>query len=221
MHTASRSTRAGRLGQSRLGPLTPRSASGRGSGGTLASTFLGDLLAGPRPRGAREVLADAYAREARLARQLQLHAEHFGRYPDKRARLLELAARADGYARSLAVALDRSGAAPPASVPRPHDGRTNWERLRIDLEEVSAAAETYLGDAYAIEPEHPEIAKLLLALRAQKAADRETLGWLLARSDRAALDRPDDDSSPRADGEPPEVPDATPYTASFYGAAPE
>ncbi len=201
--------------------MTPRRASGRGSGGTLGAMFLGNLLAGPRPRRATEVLADAYAHEARLVRQLQLHAEHFGRYPDKRARLLELAARADGYARRLAAALDRSGAAPPASVPRPHDGRTNWERLRIDLEEVSAAAEAYLGDAYAIEPEHPEIAELLLALRRQKAADRETLAWLLARSDRAALDRPDDESGPSTDGEPPEVPDATPYTASFYGAAPE
>ena len=119
--------------------MTPRRASGRGSGGTFRSTFLGDLLAGPRPRRATEVLADAYAREARLVRQLQLHAEHFGRYPDKRARLLELAARADGYARSLA----------------------------------------------------------------------------------AALDRPDDESGPSTDGAPPEVPDAAPYTASFYGAAPE
>ncbi len=201
--------------------MTPRRASGRGSGGTLGAMFLGNLLAGPRPRRATEVLADAYAHEARLVRQLQLHAEHFGRYPDKRARLLELATRADGYARRLAAALDRSGAAPPASVPRPHDGRTNWERLRIDLEEVSAAAEAYLGDAYAIEPEHPEIAELLLALHRQKAADRETLAWLLARSDRAALDRPDDESGPSADGAPPEAPDAAPYTASFYGAAPE
>ena len=114
--------------------MTPRRASGRGSGETLGSTFLGDLLAGPRPRGATEMLADAYAREARLARQLQLHAEHFGRYPDKRARLLELAARADGYARRLAAALDRPGAAPPPAIPRPHDGRTNWERLKVEQE---------------------------------------------------------------------------------------
>src|SRR2546430_2010848 len=92
-HAASRSTRAGRLGKSRLGALTPRKASGRGSGGPFRSTFLGDLLAGPRPRRATEVLADAYAREARLVRQLQLHAEHFGRYPDKREVL------ADAYAR--------------------------------------------------------------------------------------------------------------------------
>jgi hypothetical protein len=183
--------------------------------------FLGDLLAGPRPRRVPEVLADAYAREARLVRQLRLHAEHFGRYPDKRARLLELAARAEGYARDLAAALDRLGAAPPTSVPRPHDGRTNWERLRIDLDEVSAAAEAYLGDAYAIEPGHPEIAELLLALHGQKAADRETLAWLLARSDRAALDRPDDESGANAGGEPPEVPDPLPYTASLYGAAPD
>ena len=201
--------------------MTPRRASGKGSGGPLGSIFLGERLLGPRPRRATEGLADAYAREARLARQLQLHAEHFGRYPDKRARLLELAARADGYARRLAAALDRSGAAPPASIPRPHDGRTNWERLRIDLEEVSAAAEAYLGDAYAIEPGHPEIAELLLRLHGEKAADRETLAWLLARSDRAALDRPDDESGPSADGEPPDPPDTAPYTASFYGAAPD
>jgi hypothetical protein len=186
----------------------------------LGIMSLGNLLGGPRPRRVREVLADAYARESRLARQLRMHAEHFGRYPDKRAQLLDLAARADGYARRLARALDSLGAAVPAPVSRPREGETNWERLRIDLDDASAAVEAYMDDAYAVEAGRPEIAALLLEIREQRATDRETLAWLFARSDRAALDRPDEADGAAVDGEPPEVPE-TSYTASFYQASPE
>ena len=183
--------------------------------------FLRDLLASSRPRRAREALADAYAREARLVQQFRMHAEHFDRYPDKRAQLLQLATRANESARRVATALDRSSTVAPAPASRARDGRTNWERLRIDLEDVSAAVEAYLDDASAVEGDHPEVAALLLVLHEQKAADRETLAWLLARSDRAALDRPDEEGAPSADGESPDVPDAARYTASFYTASPE
>jgi hypothetical protein len=187
---------------------------------SLGFMSFGNLLAGPRPRRVREVLADAYARESRLARQLRTHAERLGRYPDKRTQLLELAAHADGYARRLAGALDGLGGAVPAPVSRPREGRTNWERLRIDLDDASAAVEAYMDDAYAVETGHPEIAALLLDIREQRAADRETLAWLFARSDRTTLDRPDEADDSASDGEPPEVPE-TSYTASFYQASPE
>jgi rubrerythrin len=76
-------------------------------------------------RDVREILAEDYAGEIRLARQLAEHARRLGRYPDQRARLLEIAAREEEHARWLRAALERLGGQPPSRVPSPPDARTN------------------------------------------------------------------------------------------------
>jgi hypothetical protein len=72
-------------------------------------------------RDIREILAEDYAAEIRLARQL---AEHANRYPDRRARLLEIAAREKEHARWLREAIERSGGRPPSR------GRSGRESAR-------------------------------------------------------------------------------------------
>src|SRR5437899_2049467 len=77
-------------------------------------------------RDVREILAEDYAAEIRMARQLAEHANRLARYPDRRARLLEIAAREEEHARWLRKAIERLGARPPERVPSLPDTRTNW-----------------------------------------------------------------------------------------------
>jgi bacterioferritin (cytochrome b1) len=138
----------------------------------------------------REILAENYAAEVRHARQLAEHANALIRYPDRRTRLLEIAAREEEHARWLREAIERLGGRPPSLVPNAPDGRTNWERLISDLQEEKEAAERFLRDAYLVERDHPDIARLLERISEEEAAHERELICLLARStDRVALDR--------------------------------
>ena len=62
-----------------------------------------------RWRDSRRILADHYATEIRLARQLAQHAECLSGYPDASGRLRVLAARTDSYREVLAHTLERTG----------------------------------------------------------------------------------------------------------------
>lgn len=164
----------------------------------------------------RRRLGDHQAREARLARQLAEHAQPLWRYPHMRGTLRELAARAGDRAARLAGALTPLGGELPA-VGAPRDARTSWERLTLDLDELAAAVDRYLDDAYAVEREHPEVADLLLRLHAEATADHRDLLRMLKLAERDMLDRPDE-ARPEAVAERP-VPDLVPYTAEMYGPA--
>ncbi len=141
-------------------------------------------------RDVREILAETYAGEVRMARQLVEHANRLGRYPDRRARLLEIAAREEEHVRWLREAIERLGGRLPERVPTPPDARTNWERLVTDLEAEKEAAEKLLADAYAVERDDPDIASLLLRIRAEEAEHQREIARILAHLDRAVLDRP-------------------------------
>jgi bacterioferritin (cytochrome b1) len=138
----------------------------------------------------RDVLAENYAVEVRHAHELAEHANALTRYPDRRKRLLEIAAREEEHARWLREAIERLGGRPPSMVPSRPDHRTNWERLISDLEEEKEAAERFLRDAYLVERDHPDVARLLERISEEKRAHQRELAWLLARTtSRAALDR--------------------------------
>jgi hypothetical protein len=149
------------------------------------------LFAGPRRPDSLQILADHYATEARLARQLAQHAECLSRYPDARSRLLALAARTESYREVLADTLERLGGQVPVTIPSPRAGRSNWERLLIDRDDLTATLDAYLESAYALEREHPELTDLLFAIRARRALDRQELFRLLARFEPMVLDRAD------------------------------
>jgi len=123
----------------------------------------------------REILAGNYAAEVRHARQLAEPANALGRDPDRRKRLLEIAARDGEHARWLHEAIERVGGGFPSIS---------------DLREEKEAAERFLRDAYLVEREHPDIARLLERISEEEAAHQCELVWLLARiTDRVALDR--------------------------------
>ena len=148
-------------------------------------------------RDIRQILAEDYAAEVRLARELAEHAKRLSRFPDARSRLLEIAAREEEHARWLREAIERLGGTPPARVLSPVDARTNWERLVADLEAEKAALDRYLEDAYAVERDHPEVAALLLRIRQEEEAHQREIARILARSERAVLDRPSLDARAR------------------------
>ena len=148
------------------------------------------FAATPRP-GSREILAAHCATEARLARQLAQHAECLSGYPDESGQLLALAARAESYRDLLAQTLERMGGRAPSVIPTPRDGQSNWERLLIDREDLTATLDEYLDSAYALERDHSDLTVLLLAIRERRARDRQAFLRLLARFESVVLDRPD------------------------------
>lgn len=151
--------------------------------------FFRSLSASER-RDARDILAEDYAAEIRMARQLAEHAKGLARYPDRRARLLAIAAREEEHARWLREALEQLGGRPPQLASTAPDARPNWERLILDLQTEKEAYEKFLRDAYAVERDHPEITRLLLRISEEEAAHQQEVAWILGRSDRAALDAP-------------------------------
>jgi hypothetical protein len=139
-------------------------------------------------RDVGEILGEDHAAEIRMARQLAAHAPRLGRYPDRRARLLEIGAREEEHARWLREARERLGGRPPERTPSPPDARTNWERLVTDLEAEKAAVDTLIDDAYTVERDHPDIARLLRIAEEESHHQRE-LARMLGRSERFVLDR--------------------------------
>jgi hypothetical protein len=129
-------------------------------------------LAGPRRRDRRQILANHYATEARLAWQLAQHRECLSGYPDASSDLLALAARTESYRDVLADTLERMGEEVPVIISTPRDGRSNWERLLIDRDDLTATLEGYVDSAYTLEREHRELTALLLEIRARRALDR-------------------------------------------------
>ena len=172
------------------GPGLDRSAGNQATARSRWS-WLPTLFAPTRRRGGREILAAHCATEARLARQLAQHAECLSGYPDERGQLLALAARAESYRDLLAHTLERMGRRAPSVIPSPRNGQSNWERLLIDREDLTATLDEYLDSAYALERDHPDLTVLLLAIRERRARDRQAFLRLLARFESLVLDRPD------------------------------
>ena len=152
-------------------------------------TLFARLTEGHR-RDVKEILAENYTAEIRQARELAGHAERLSRYPDRRERLLAIAAREEEHARWLRETIERLAGRPPEPATSPADARTNWERLIGDLEAEKEAAERMLRDATLVERDHPDVARLLEQIGREEAAHQEELVWLLARStDRVVLDQ--------------------------------
>jgi bacterioferritin (cytochrome b1) len=136
----------------------------------------------------RDMLLEDYAAEINMADQLRRHASRLRRHEEHRARLLAIAAREQEHARWLREAIERLGGQAPEIPPVPRDADTAWERLMIDLNAEKDAREKLLRDAYALERDHPEIARLLLRIAEEEEAHQREIAHLLARVDRAALD---------------------------------
>ena len=136
----------------------------------------------------RDILLEDYAAEIDMADQLRRHAKPLRRHEEHRARLLAIATREQEHARWLREAIEGLGGQAPEIPPVPQDADTAWERLMIDLNAEKDAREKLLRDAYTLERDHPEIARLLLRIAEEEEAHQREIAALLARVDRAALD---------------------------------
>jgi hypothetical protein len=105
---------------------------------------------------------------------------------------MELAARTESYRDLLSHTLERRGGRAPSEIPTPKDGQSNWERLLIDREDLTATLDEYLDSVYAVQRDHPDLTVLLLAIRERRARDRQAFLRLLARFESLVLDRPDE-----------------------------
>ena len=149
--------------------------------------FLAGLTT-PERRDIRDILLEDYAAEIDTAHQLAGHARRLRRHEEHRQRLLTIAAREQEHARWLREAIERLGGQAPDVPPVPRDADTNWERLMVDLQSEKEAYEKFLRDAYELERDHPEVARLLLRISEEEAAHQREIAQLLARADRVALD---------------------------------
>ena len=140
-------------------------------------------------RDIRDILLEDYAAEIDMADQLRRHARRLRWHDEHRQRLVAIAAREQEHARWLREAIERLSGQAPDVPPVPQDADTNWERLMIDLNVEKEAHEKLLRDAYALERDHPDIARLLLRIAEEEEAHRREIAQLLARVDRVALDR--------------------------------
>ena len=160
------------------------------SGGRKRSwrAFLAGLTEAQR-QDIRDILLEDYAAEIDMAHQLRGHARRLRWHDEHRERLLEIAGREQEHARWLREAIERLGGQTPDIPPVPRDADTNWERLMIDLDAEKEAHEKLLRDAYALERDHPDVARLLLRIAAEEEAHQREIAQLLARVDREALDK--------------------------------
>lgn len=125
----------------------------------------------------------AIALERQLARRCTAHADRFGRDPAARVVLLGLASRAERCAERLSAALGELGGG----------GRQAWSSaeheamveapMRAEVDELRVATERYLDDACAVAGRQPWLARLLVAIREEKAEDLRELVALLGRLD--------------------------------------
>jgi rubrerythrin len=138
----------------------------------------------------RDILGAHYTAKIRAARRFAEDADRLGRYPDRRERLLEIAAREENHARWLRQTIQRLGGRVPERVPSPPAARTTWERLVSDLEAEKDTLETLVDDAYAVQRDYPDVAALLLRIREEDTAHEREIASIIGRSDRAVLDRP-------------------------------
>jgi hypothetical protein len=123
-------------------------------------------------------------------------------YSDASSQLLTLAARSENDRELLAHALERMGGRRPSVIPNPRDGRSNWERLLIDRDDLTAVLHEYLDSAYELERDYPDLSVLLLAIRERRARDRQALLRVLAGFDSLVPDRANGCAPGSAEAEP-------------------
>jgi rubrerythrin len=130
-------------------------------------------------RHVRDILGAHYTAKIRAARRFAEDADRLGRYPDRRERLLEIAAREENHARWLRQTIQRLGGRVPERVPSPPAARTTWERLVSDLEAEKDTLETLVDDAYAVQRDYPDVAALLLRIREEDTAHEREIASII------------------------------------------
>jgi hypothetical protein len=132
-------------------------------------------------------LAETAADAEMLAANLNRHTELCS-YPTLRASLAELAAAETAHANAIRQLLLQNGVWPKLPVPQPHEGSSNWERLRNDLAlqvKILRSLNSQFSEWVSIDPEMAE-----LVHKSATDQDRriERLRDLTLRCDPQALD---------------------------------
>ncbi|HVO94612.1 MAG TPA: hypothetical protein VMT22_17315 [Terriglobales bacterium] len=151
---------------------------GTNTGGTLLwwRQFLGFGSDGVRK--AVEILSDQYVDAARDAARLKQEAQRM-QYPQFRDKLLAIAAQRANHADLLSKKLESlNGRVPRVAQVAPTD-KNSWQYLLEELDEQQRDAAELSLEARELQPEMPEIARLLERIledgKVQRAAIREML----------------------------------------------
>jgi hypothetical protein len=150
--------------------------------------FLDFFRESPSPRDALLAeLADIAGRKESLIERLERHAAMCS-YSNIKAGLEQLAAREAAHLKALKATLTDHGMWPRPPEPPAHDGSSNWERLRGDLELASELSKMINRQSVMWEATDPAMAKRFAAMYAEDYDNTSFLRDLTLKCDPQAFD---------------------------------
>jgi len=136
--------------------------------------------------GAVEILGRLYIEESQHATRFTQQAQKM-RYPQFRAKLLEIAADESRHAAWIAEKINLLGGSPPALPRTEFEEGNSWQLMLDDLEEHRKCAAELLEQIRHFRPDLPGIADMLQRIYDEGAKHRHDLREMLMRSDPQAL----------------------------------
>jgi bacterioferritin (cytochrome b1) len=133
-----------------------------------------------------EILGRLYIEESQHASRFAQQAQKM-RYPQFRAKLLEIAADESRHAAWIAEKINFLGGSPPALRPAEFEEGNSWQLMLVDLEEHRKCAAELLDQIRHLRPDLPDIADMLQRIHDDGAKHRDDLRAMLMRSDPQAL----------------------------------
>jgi rubrerythrin len=133
-----------------------------------------------------EILGRLYIEESQHATRFTQQAQKM-RYPQFRAKLLEIAADESRHAAWIAEKINLLGGSPPAAPPTDAEEGNTWQFMLDDLEEHRKCAAELLEEILRLRPDLPGIADMLQRIYDEGAKHRHELREILMRSDPQAL----------------------------------
>ncbi len=129
-----------------------------------------------------EVLSRLYLEEIRHATILAQHAAAM-RYPQFRAKLLEIAEQENRHSQWISEKIEALGGSLPVIRPVPLPDGNNWELLLEDSNSEARYADELLEQAMRLESESPDIADLLRRIGEDEHNQCDEIRKMLMRSD--------------------------------------
>jgi len=129
-----------------------------------------------------EILRRLYVEKSQHAVVFAEHASRM-RYPQFRAKLLEIAARETEHLKWIGEKITLLGGSLPVVSPSKPAGGNSWEFLLADLHDESRCAGELLEQALRLEADFPAVAETLQRIYEDEQKHRDQIREMLMRSD--------------------------------------
>jgi rubrerythrin len=131
---------------------------------------------------ALEILYRLYVEEDRHSAIFAQHAAAM-RYPQFRAKLLEIAERESGHSEWISEKIKLLGGSLPVTRPIPLPDGNSWELLLEDFNSETRCAGELLEQGMRLEADFPDIADMLRRISDEEQKHRDEIREMLMRSD--------------------------------------